>query len=59
MWTLEVTTDYLMGRVAEPTLSQAGDPLFRDVAKLTGNDRELAKEFLEMLAKRSEGKRGG
>lgn len=56
---LEVTADYLMGRVDEPTLSQAGDPLFRDVAKLTGQDRDLAKEFLEMLAKRSESKRGG
>ena len=56
---LEVTTDYLMGRVDEPTLSEAGDPLFRDVAKLTGHDRELAKGFLEMLAKRSESKRGG
>jgi transcriptional regulator with XRE-family HTH domain len=50
---LEVTTDYLLGRADDPTLAQAGDPLYRDVAKLSGNDRELAKEFLEMLAKRS------
>lgn len=49
---LEVTTDYLMGRVDEPNLAEAGDPLFRDVAKLSGHDRELAKNFLEMLAKR-------
>lgn len=50
---LEVTTDYLMGRVDEPTVAQAGDPLFRDVARLSGNDRELAKNFLEMLAQRN------
>lgn len=49
---LEITTDYLLGRVESPELAQDGDPLFRDVAKLTGHDREIAKDFLEMLAKR-------
>ena len=51
---LDVTTDYLLGRVDEPSFAEAGDPLFRDVGKLTGRDRELAKDFLEMLAKRNE-----
>lgn len=50
---LEVTTDYLLGRVDDPTLAQSADPLFRDVSKLTGNDRELAKDFLKMLAERN------
>jgi transcriptional regulator with XRE-family HTH domain len=50
---LEVTTDYLLGRVDDPSLAQAADPLFRDVSKLTGNDRELAKDFLKMLAERN------
>jgi transcriptional regulator with XRE-family HTH domain len=50
---LEITTDYLLGRVESPELAQDGDPLFRDVAKLTGHDREIAKDFLEMLAKRN------
>ena len=50
---LEVTTDYLLGRVDNPGLAEAGDPLYRDVGKLTGNDRELAKDFLKMLAERS------
>jgi len=50
---LEVTTDYLLGRVNDPTLAQDADPLFRDVGKLTGNDRELAKDFLKMLAERN------
>jgi transcriptional regulator with XRE-family HTH domain len=49
---LEITTDYLLGRVDSPELAQDGDPLFRDMAKLTGHDREIAKDFLEMLTKR-------
>jgi len=54
---LEVTTDYLLGRVEQPDLAEAGDPLFRDVGKLTGHDRELAKDFLKMLAGRQEAKK--
>jgi transcriptional regulator with XRE-family HTH domain len=50
---LEITTDYLLGRVDSPELAQGGDPLYRDVAKLTGHDREIAKDFLEMLARRN------
>jgi transcriptional regulator with XRE-family HTH domain len=56
---LEVTTDYLLGRVDDPGLAEAGDPLYRDVGKLTGNDRELAKDFLKMLAERSQEKKSG
>lgn len=50
---LEVTTDYLLGRVDNPELAQEADPLFRDAHKLSDQDRELAKGFLEMLAKRN------
>jgi transcriptional regulator with XRE-family HTH domain len=53
---LEITTDYLLGRVDNPDLAQAGDPLFRDIGKLSGNDREIAKDFLKMLAERNTGK---
>ena len=56
---LEVTTDFLLGRVDDPELSEAADPLFRDIGKLTGDDREIAKDFLKILAKRSQTKRGG
>ena len=52
-----VTTDYLLGRVDTPDLAQAGDPLFRDIGKLTGDDREIAKDFLKMLAKRNAAKK--
>ena len=45
-------------RVDDPELAEAGDPLFRDVAKLSGNDREIAKDFLKMLAERSKKDKG-
>lgn len=54
---LEVTTDYLLGRADDPLLAESGDPLYRDVGKLTARDRELAKDFLKMLAERSQAKR--
>ena len=54
---LVVTTDYLLGRVEEADLAREADPLFRDVGKLSSKDRELAREFLGMLAKRNEPKR--
>jgi len=50
---LDITTDFLLGRVDKPELTQDGDPLFRDIGKLSGNDREIAKDFLKMLAERS------
>ena len=56
---LEVTTDYLLGRVRDPALAESGDPLFRDIGNLTGSDRELAKDFLKMLAERNSTKRKG
>ena len=55
---LAVTTDYLLGRVDSPAVAESGDPLFRDVANLTGNDRELAKDFVNMLARRRQLREG-
>jgi transcriptional regulator with XRE-family HTH domain len=46
---LEVTTDYLLGRVAEPSMAEAGDVLFRDIGKLSEYDRRIAENFLKML----------
>jgi transcriptional regulator with XRE-family HTH domain len=54
---LEVSTDYLLGRVENPGMAEAGDPLYRDVGKLTGRDREMAKDFLKMLADKNQAKR--
>jgi transcriptional regulator with XRE-family HTH domain len=53
---LEVTTDYLLGRTDEPSLAQSADPLYRDVGKLNAHDRQLAKDFLDMLTKRNKDK---
>ncbi len=49
---LDVTTDFLLGRASNPSQGEAGDPLYRDVGKLSGDDRDIALEFLKMLAER-------
>ena len=49
---LNVTTDYLLGRVAEPEVAATADPLYRYGARLTEKDRALAKDFIRMLAER-------
>ncbi|PDT80861.1 helix-turn-helix transcriptional regulator [Sinorhizobium sp. BJ1] len=54
---LEITTDYLLGRVDNPELAREGDPLFRHIGNLSGNDREIANDFLEMLARRAAAKK--
>tara|TARA_X000001316_G_C912563_1_gene27568 strand:+ start:129 stop:485 length:357 start_codon:yes stop_codon:yes gene_type:complete len=51
---LEVSTDYLLGRVDDPGLTEAGDPLYRHVSELSGDDRELAEDFLKMLSGRKD-----
>lgn len=58
---LNVTTDYLLGRVDDPDMAAAGDTLFRHVARISDADRGLAEDFLRVLAerntKRNEGQR--
>ncbi len=49
---LAVTTDYLLGRVDTPDQPAVADKLYRHAQKLSDSDRELAAEFIEMLAKR-------
>jgi transcriptional regulator with XRE-family HTH domain len=51
---LDVTTDYLLGRDDDPAVAQAGDPLFRDLGKLSGRDRDQAEKFLKFLAQQSQ-----
>ena len=57
--TLEITTDYLLGRTDNPSLAQASDPLYRNIGQLTQRDRELAEEFLKVLADRNKDKKKG
>ena len=51
---LEVSVDYLLGRVDELAGSASGDPeFFRNFEQLSSDDRALAKSFLADLAKRN------
>jgi hypothetical protein len=43
-----------MGRADEPGISTASDQLYRDIQNLTDEDRELAKDFLALLANRKQ-----
>lgn len=56
---LNVTTDYLLGRVDEPDMARAADPLARYGAKLTQENRLLAEDFMQMLAERDRKTREG
>ena len=53
--TLEVTTDYLLGRAEKPS-DDAVDVLYRDVGKLTDYDRRIAENFLRMLVEKDSNK---
>ncbi|PHR90774.1 MAG: XRE family transcriptional regulator [Blastopirellula sp.] len=51
---LEVSIDYLMGRVNETTGEKPYEAeIFRDYENLTDQDRELARDFMASLAKRN------
>lgn len=52
---LNVSTDFLLGRVETPEQSTGSDELHRDVQKLNEKDRELTKDFINMLLSRSKG----
>ena len=54
---LEVTADYLLGRIDDPEAYADADPLYRDFKNLSSDDRELAQSFMKTLADRK--KRGG
>ena len=49
---LAVSTDFLLGRVDAPELAAEGDRLHRDAQRLSDQDRELARAFIEMLGNR-------
>jgi transcriptional regulator with XRE-family HTH domain len=56
---LDVTTDYLLGRVDSPEMGRAADPLYRNFERLNDADRQLADDFMNMLASRRRGEPGG
>lgn len=50
---MDVTADYLIGRTDTPEgVNTSDEPLFRDFARLSVADRELARQLVANLAKR-------
>ena len=56
---LEVTTDFLLGRVDRVDETRAADPLYRDIENLSSENRDFAKKMIEMLADKSKEKGDG
>lgn len=54
--TLDVTTDYFLGRVEEFKALAGADRLHRHYESLQGADRKMADELIDMLAKRAKAK---
>ena len=50
---LAVSTDFLLGRVANPELAAEADLLHRDAQRLNDSDRDLAQAFIAMLGNRA------
>jgi transcriptional regulator with XRE-family HTH domain len=51
---LDVTTDYLLGRVADLDGLAGADRLHRHYDRLTADDRDVADSVIEVLAKKAE-----
>jgi transcriptional regulator with XRE-family HTH domain len=51
---LDVTTDYLLGRVNEPGGVGVADRLHRHIQRLGTNDREIAEDMIKLLASRAQ-----
>lgn len=56
---LEVTTDYLVGRVDDFKAFAGVDKLHRHYNALTSEDRDVADQFLALLAKRTKDRKAG
>jgi transcriptional regulator with XRE-family HTH domain len=50
---LDVTTDYLLGRVDEPHGIALDEKLYRDVKSLTEADKQFAEDIIQRLAERN------
>src|SRR6516162_932375 len=51
---LDVTTDYLLGRVTDLNGLAGADKLHRHYDRLTSDDRDVADSVIEMLARKAE-----
>ncbi|MDA2928376.1 helix-turn-helix domain-containing protein [Acidobacteria bacterium AH-259-O06] len=52
---LDVTTDYLLGRVDETQDLASADRLYRHLDQLSSGDREMAEGIVEFLASKAKG----
>lgn len=50
---LDVTTDYLLGRVTDAQALAGADKLHRHLDRLTSQDRDIAEDFLKLLANKA------
>ena len=55
---LDVTTDYLLGRVNEVGATAAADRLHRDIQKLRATDRTFAEDMIQRMVARANDKAG-
>ena len=51
---LNVTTDFLVGRVDDPAGLAGAEQIHRHLSRLKGSDRKTAEDMIELLAKRAE-----
>ena len=56
---LDVTTDYLLGRVSEAGATATADRLHRDIQKLKATDRSFAEDMIQRMVERATGSKGG
>ena len=56
---LDVTTDFLLGRVDEMNRIEGAERIHRHLNKLSENDLKLADDFIAMLASRDKSSKGG
>jgi transcriptional regulator with XRE-family HTH domain len=56
---LAVSTDFLLGRANDVEGNAQADPLYRDFKNLSDQDREMARLFMETLARKNRGGGGG
>lgn len=54
---LNVTTDFLLGRVENVDDLSGADTLHRHFNKLTSEDQKVAEQLIEMLAKKSDNRK--
>lgn len=50
---LQVTTDYLLGRVDDIAAYAGADTLHRNIGLMSESDRELTEQFVKMLAEKA------